>query len=433
MDETIATDTVAELRRADSIAFLRALIAAQPDGEDSVQARIATAAAAAGCTVERIRYRPLDVPMVAEFAADSAIDAGERVSVVARLAGTGGGRSLIFFAHPDGEPVAGTERWRRPPFAGEIDSGRIHGWGVADDLSGVAIMVEALATLRAAGLRPRGDVILASTPSKRHARGVSALMHGGLAADAAVYLHPAESGVGMREIKAFASGQIEFRIVVAGMAPDTSEPSHTAFAHRAVNPFDKAVLVHAALVALGERRAARIRHATLDKAVGRSTNLLVSSVSCGAIDTYSRIAPDCTLSCALSFPPHETLAAIQTEIEQAVATATIADPWLAANPPRIEWISGVTGAEVPESHPLYATVAAAVRAVTKSDPYVNPMHTSSDIRNPIVQKGIPTVGLGPLCGDLTQNGHHDEWVDVEDYLRAIKVAARTVAGWCGTS
>src|SRR5882724_11110297 len=25
--------------------------------------------------------------------------------------------------------------------------------------------------------------------------------------------------------------------------------------------------------------------------------------------------------------------------------------------------------------------------------------------------------LGPLGGDLTQNGLHDEWVDVEDYLR----------------
>ena len=60
-------------------------------------------------------------------------------------------------------------------------------------------------------------------------------------------------------------------------------------------------------------------------------------------------------------------------------------------------------------------------------------HTASDIRNPIVQKGIPTVGLGPLCGDLTQNGRHDEWVDLDDYLRAIKVAARTIADWCGTA
>ena len=433
MDDTPATDTAAERRRAESIGFLRELIMAQPEGEEAVQARVAAAAAAAGCVVESVRHRPMQVPMVAEFAAAGAIDEGERLSVVARLAGAGGGPSVVLFAHPDGEPIAGIEHWRHKPFAGEIDQGRIHGWGVADDLAGVAIMVEALATLSAAGLRLRGDVILASTPSKRHARGVSALMHGGLAADAAIYLHPAESGAGMREIKAFASGQVEFRVVVAGKLPDTNEPSHTAFSHQAVNPFSKAILVHAALEELGARRGTRVRHPALEKAVGRSTNILVSSVSCGPPGTHSRIAPECVLYCALSFPPPETLASVQSEVAEAIARAATRDPWLAANPPRIEWVSGVTGAEVPDTHPLYATVAAAIRAVTRTEPYVNPMHTSSDIRNPIVQKGIPTVGLGPLCGDLAQNGRHDEWVDVDDYLRAIKVVARTIAAWCGTA
>jgi acetylornithine deacetylase len=56
------------------------------------------------------------------------------------------------------------------------------------------------------------------------------------------------------------------------------------------------------------------------------------------------------------------------------------------------------------------------------------MHTGSDIRHPMVQKGIPTIGLGPLCGDLSQNGRHDEWVDAEDYLRAVAVAALLAAG-----
>lgn len=426
------TDSV-EQRRDAAIDFLRALIGAQRHGEDAVQGIVAAAAREAGCEVEIVRYRPEDVPMVAEFASAHAIDSGERTSVVARLKGQGNGRSVIFFGHPDGEPVAGTDRWKHDPFAGEISNGRIHGWGVADDLSGVAVFVEALRAVRAAGLSPAGDVILASTPSKRHARGVSALLHGGLSADAAVYVHPAESGVGMREIKAFASGQLEFRIVVDGKEPETNEPSHTAFSHRAINPFDKAVLVHKALTALGEQRAARIRHSTLDAAVGRSTNLLIASVACGHADVFARIAPSCTLSGALSFPPPETLAEVQAQIASAVSSAAADDPWLRENPPRIEWVSGVTGAEVADSHPLYRTVASAIRNVTGEAPYVNPMHTSSDIRNPIVQKGIPTVGLGPLCGDLTQNGRHDEWVDVEDYLRAIKVAAMTIVGWCGTA
>ena len=181
----------------DPIAFLQTLIRAQRDGEAAVQQFVATEARSLGCGVKRVRYRPGDVPMVGEFASARAIDAGERESVVARFAGTGGGRSLIFFAHPDGEPVAGAERWKHDPFAGIVEGGRIHGWGAADDLSGVAIMIEGLRAALATGHAPAGDVILASTPSKRHARGVSALLHGGLRADAAVYLHPSESGVGL--------------------------------------------------------------------------------------------------------------------------------------------------------------------------------------------------------------------------------------------
>jgi acetylornithine deacetylase len=99
----------------------------------------------------------------------------------------------------------------------------------------------------------------------------------------------------------------------------------------------------------------------------------------------------------------------------------------------VEWLSGVTGAEVSPVDPLYRVVADAVVRVTGQAPHVNPLHTSSDIRNPIVQAGIPTVGLGPLGGDLTQNGLHDEWVDVEDYLQAVKVAAAIISGWCGTA
>jgi acetylornithine deacetylase/succinyl-diaminopimelate desuccinylase-like protein len=64
-------------------------------------------------------------------------------------------------------------------------------------------------------------------------------------------------------------------------------------------------------------------------------------------------------------------------------------------------------------------------------PEINPLHTSSDIRNPMVQSGIPCVGLGPLCGDLTQNGGRDEWVDEADYRRGVAVVAALITLWCG--
>ena len=114
----------------------------------------------------------------------------------------------------------------------------------------------------------------------------------------------------------------------------------------------------------------------------------------------------------------------------AVAAAARSDPWLAENPPEIHWLTGVTGAEVPADHPLYLTASAAVRAVTGAAPHVNPRHPPSDIRNPIVEAGIPCVGLGCLGGDLSQNGRHDEWVDLPDFRRMVDVTAHVVTAWC---
>jgi acetylornithine deacetylase/succinyl-diaminopimelate desuccinylase-like protein len=432
-----ATDVAARVAAAAeaggeaSVAFLRDLIRLQARGEDAVQARLADAAAAAGCIVERRRYRPAEVPLREEFADASAMAAEEREAVLARLPGTGGGRSVIFFAHPDGEAFQPQHGWAHDPLAGEIDAGRIHGWGVADDLAGVATMVEAVRVLREAGLRPKGDVILASTPSKRHARGVHALLHGGVAADAAVYLHPAESGLGMREVKALAPGQLVFRVLLRGTQPPTQEPGHTAFAHLAVNPVDLVPPVVAALRALDARRGARVKHPVLEAAIGRSTNLLIGDIRALGDGRASRVPPAVQLSCALAFPPGERLAAVQAEVEAALRDATAADDGLRAHPPEIAWVSGVTGAAVAEDHPLWAATSEAVRLGTGTAPHINPLHTSSDIRNPMVQSGIPCVGLGPLCGDLTQNGGRDEWVDVADYRRGVAVVAALIGLWCG--
>ena len=62
---------------------------------------------------------------------------------------------------------------------------------------------------------------------------------------------------------------------------------------------------------------------------------------------------------------------------------------------------------------------------------MNPLHTSSDIRVPMVQKGIPTVGIGSMSGNLAQNGLLDEWVDVEDFVNLVKSTAVIIAEWCG--
>ena len=95
-------------QRQKYVGFLQSLVQQLSGGEDATQTRMVDEFEALGCEVKEIKYRPQDLSITHEFADPSLMDHSERVAVMGRLRGTGGGRSLLFFAHPDAEPVADT-------------------------------------------------------------------------------------------------------------------------------------------------------------------------------------------------------------------------------------------------------------------------------------------------------------------------------------
>jgi acetylornithine deacetylase len=415
----------------DPVDFLGELVSLGCDGEAAVQSRVAMRLQAFGCHVEQMRYRPANVLLRNEFAAAGGIAVEERIAVVARLQGSGGGRSCILFAHPDSEPVPGVHGWLSDPFVPRIADGRLYGWGVADDLAGVAVMVAGLELALAGGWRPRGDITIASTPSKRHARGVAAVLERIATPDAALYLHPAESGAGMGEIKACTPGLLEFLLELTGEAPGTAEPGHAAFAHRGHDASKLAEAVIAALRSLDAERGARVRHERIEDFVGRATNVLISGVRFGVEGQRNRLPVSGVIEGSVSFPPGESLDAVMAEVCGALATMVLPLGWPESLRPEAHFPAGVAGAETASGHPLFQIVDAAIRAETGRAAFVNPVHTASDIRVPIVQHAIPTIGLGPLGGDLTQNGRVDEWVDAEDYRRCVRVVSAALRSWSG--
>jgi acetylornithine deacetylase len=310
-----------------------------------------------------------------------------------------------------------------------VENRRLYGWAIADDLAGVALMAEAMAAIRGAGVQLRGDVILASTASKRNGRGILAVLRQGYRADAAVYLHPAESGGGLGEIKSLSSGLLRFQVTVTGKAPETTEPGHTAFAHRASPATRSARLIMGALEELDDERSSRVHHPRLDEQVGRSTNLLIADVSCGNASALSRVPVECIIGATLTFPPGEALESVQREVEAAIEGAALHDPHLRDHPPWVEWLFGTPGVEVPTSDPLYRTVSDAIEAVTGTAPIPYALHSGSDIRNPININGTPAVGFGPLAGGLTHSGLTDEWIDLDDYRRAMKAVVAIMLDW----
>ena len=208
-----------QMKREEYVDVLRELLAKSAESEEALQHEIAQHFMRLGCQVESISSEPNRFVLDSDFAPAGSVPEPDRVSVVAVQPGAGEGRSLLAFAHPDSEPVTDTSQWQHDPFAGEIENGRMYGWGIADDLSGVVAMICALEAIQSAGMTLSGQVICASTVSKRRAQGIYAVLEKGYHADAAIYLHPAESGEGLGDIKSRASGIVRFRITVRWSTP----------------------------------------------------------------------------------------------------------------------------------------------------------------------------------------------------------------------
>ncbi len=118
-------------------------------------------AAVAGLLAQRLERAGFGVQLV------PAAGAPGRPSLVARHAGTGGGRCLLLNGHLDTVGVAGMAE----PFAGRVLGGRVRGRllgrGACDMKAGVAAMVAAAEAAAAAGTA--GDIVLALVADEEHA------------------------------------------------------------------------------------------------------------------------------------------------------------------------------------------------------------------------------------------------------------------------
>lgn len=111
----------------------------------------------------------------------------ERLNLIARWRGSGGGRSLLLTGHTD---VVGSENMTIPPFEPEVRDGKLYGRGAYDMKGGLASILGAVKALKDAGFDPAGDLILAFVADEEHASlGTQALLPE-IDAQAAVLVEP---------------------------------------------------------------------------------------------------------------------------------------------------------------------------------------------------------------------------------------------------
>ncbi len=314
-------------------------------------------------------------------------------------------------------PAGELDRWTRPPWHASIEAGRVYGRGTADMKGGLCCALAAARAIRDAGVRLGGALRIQSVIGEEDggAGTLAAILRGHLG-DGAVVLEPTRLAVAPAQ-----AGALNFRVAVPGRA------AHGAFREEGVDPIEKFVPLFHRLRAL---EAERNRGVTDPLFAGEELPFALAIGKLRAGIWASTVAESLTFEGRLGVPPDEEPAAARRALEEAVAEAAGADPWLREHPPTVEWWGAqFEPARTPLDARVVTTLGAAYRAATGAEPELRGMRYGADMRLLVRQGGVPTALFGP--GDVRQAHRPDESVPIEELVTAAKVLAITALRFCG--
>jgi acetylornithine deacetylase len=345
-----------------------------------------------------------------------------RHNLVARVPGTGRGRSLLLSGHVDTVP-AGPSPWRDSPWAGAIRRGRLYGRGSWDMKGGLAAQCAVAMALRGAGLRPGGDLIVESVVDEEFA---------GRRRDAG-RPPPRHDRRRLRDRRAHERGgpaSVARRPLLRRRLP-RRRPERLLLEGRGRQPRG----ADGRLLGWIDSWTARRRQ--VDRGPTYRDFPDPAPVQVLAVEA-NRFDPDVPWSVPLEarvrvyfqFLPHEDVGARVAEIEASLRDFAAADPFFREHPLEVRRLVDppLEGHELAADHPwtrcLHAAACGCPRAevpLTASewpcDAFLNQKHF-----------GIPTLVFGPR-GAGAHNA--DEYVETASVLRTAEVYLAAALEWCG--
>jgi acetylornithine deacetylase len=347
-----------------------------------------------------------------------------RPQLAARLAGSGGGRSLLFNGHIDAVSPEPIECWSSPPFAAQVRGGQLYGRGVLDMKSGIAAMLVALETLRRLDVRLAGDLVFCTvTDEESSGAGGWAAVNHGVSADAGICAEPTDFDVWIA-----CRGSLTPTITALGRAGHAELRQPHWRAGGAVNAIDKMRTVLEAIDRLREdwRTRPDMQHTYL------SPGDMITTVITGG-EWEVTYPSSCRLVSEVTYLPAQvgedgTARALEDEIRQTIDRAAAADPWLREHPLEWSWDCDVVPAEIDARHPIVDAALASGAAVGRSGRLAG-FDSWYDGATFTRFGSTPTVGFGP--GHTMAAHTIDESIAVDDIVRFTAAAAVLAMRWCG--
>ena len=381
VDTTYITATLTDLVRTKSInpAFANG----EPSNEREIATRIAAMMRALGMEITEYEPEP------------------GRVSVVGRLRGTGGGRSLLLYGHIDTVGVAAMPE----PFSATVRDGKLYGRGAYDMKGGVTACLATVKALRDAGVKLRGDVLIACVADEEVASIGMAEVLRHVRTDAAVVTEATELRVCLAH-RGFSWIEVE----TLGVAAHGSRFDLGIDANMRMGRF------LARLDRLEQELRARPRHPL----VGPPS--LHAAVLRGGTGT-STYADHCRLEIERRTVPGETEDQVLAEIRALTDALAAEDATFKAG---VRAMLTRESFEVDRNAPIVGAVLAAATSVLGTKPEVigEPYWMDAALLSAV---GIDTVVIGPVGA-----GAHalEEWVSLDSIAKLTEILARATTEFC---
>jgi acetylornithine deacetylase len=330
--------------------------------------------------------------------------------------GGGGGRSALFNGHLDVVSPEPMRLWRHDPFDPRVEDGKLYGRGSGDMKSGVAAMTYAAHAVERAGFGLAGDFTLEAVIEEECCgNGALACLAAGYDADAVLIPEPFGPTILTHQV-----GVLWFKVTVAGV------PKHVLEAPAGTNAIEKSYPLIAALRVLEAQLNDEIVHDAY-KGMNHPLNLNIGIFRGG--DWPSTVPADAEFHGRLSFCPDVPFEAVRQRVEAAVAEAASADPWLAENPPKVEFYGFRSeGHGIPRDLPALDTLNDCHRDLTGSDAAEYIATCTTDLRVFCLHGRSQATCFGPVA----ENIHGaNESVDVESVKHTARAYALFLARWCG--
>ncbi|PBC76975.1 acetylornithine deacetylase [Streptomyces sp. TLI_235] len=335
------------------------------------------------------------------------------------VGGTGGGDgpTVVLQGHVDVVPPGDPAQWVGDPFVPRVVGDVVHGRGACDMKAGLAAHLAALAAIRASGARLRGRVAVHFVVGEEDGGlGAFGTLRRGYTGDACLITEP----TGGTLVTANA-GALTFRIEVPGRA------AHASTREAGASAIDAYLPIHAALA-----RLESVRNTDPDPLMAEYPipyALSVGTVRAGdwASSVPDRLVAEGRLGVRLGEDPAQARAAL----EECVARARTADPWLREHPAVVSWPGGLfASGRLPAGHPLrdlvrraHADAVGGPELRERGAPY------GSDLRL-YAAAGVPTLQFGP--GDVRVAHSPREQVSVRETAEVARTLVLAVLRSVGT-